>query len=123
MSKNQDGRELRVFGQVGSGDPRVNRFGLYTGGGVDLAGVIPGRRQDEIGFGLAAARNGSPFIAQQRQNGQRVERSEVTLELGYRSPINSRLNVQPDLQYVFHPNTDPRVPNALVTLIRLELQL
>lgn len=123
VSKNQDGRELRVFGQVGSGDPRVNRFGLYTGGGVDLAGVIPGRRQDEIGFGLAAARNGSPFIAQQRQNGQRVERSEVTLELGYRSPINSRLNVQPDLQYVFHPNTDPRVPNALVTLIRLELQL
>jgi porin len=123
VSKNEDGRELRVYGQVGSGDPRVNRFGLYTGGGVDLAGVIPGRRQDEIGLGLAAAHNGSQFIALRRQNGQRVERSEVTLELGYRSPITSRLNVQPDLQYVLNPNTDPRVPNALVTLIRLELEL
>jgi porin len=123
VSKNEDGRELRVFGQVGSGDSRVNRFGLYTGCGVDLAGVIPGRRQDEIGLGLAAARNGSQFIEQRRENGQRVDRSEVTLELGYRSPITSRLNIQPDLQYVFHPNTDPRVANALVTLIRLELEL
>lgn len=87
------------------------------------AGLIPGRRQDEIGLGVAAAHNGSPFIEQRRKNGQRVERSEVTLELGYRSPIASRLNVQPDLQYVFHPNTDPRLPNALVTLIRLELEL
>ena len=123
VSKKEGGHELRVFGQVGLGDSRVNRFGLYTGGGVDLAGVIPGRHQDEIGLGVAAAHNGSQFIEQQRKNGQRVDRSEVTLELGYRSPITSWLNIQPDLQYVFHPNTDPRVANALVTLIRLELAL
>jgi porin len=115
------GRQLRLFGQVGLGDPRVNRFGLYTGGGVDLAGIVPGRRQDEIGFGVAAAHNGSQFIAQQRQKGQRVGRSEVTLELAYRSPIASWLSIQPDLQYVFDPNTDPRVANALVCLIRLEV--
>jgi porin len=123
VSKREGGHELRVFGQLGLGDSRVNRFGLYTGGGVDLAGVIPGRHQDEIGLGLAAAHNGSQFIAQRRKNGQRVDRSEVTLELGYRSPITSWLNIEPDLQYVFHPNTDPRVANALVTLIRLELAL
>ena len=123
VSKTDPGRELRVFGQVGLAASRVNRFGLYTGGGVDLAGVIPGRRQDEIGLGLAAARNGSQFIEQRGRDGQRVDRSEVTLELAYRSPITTWLNIQPDLQYVFHPNTDPRVANALVTLIRLELAL
>jgi carbohydrate-selective porin OprB len=118
--KNESGRQLRVFGQVGLGDSRVNRFGLYTGGGVDLAGWIPGRKQDEIGFGVAAAQNGSQFIEQRRQTGQRVDRSEVTLELAYRSPMTSWLNVQADLQYVFNPNTDPRVANALVSLIRIE---
>lgn len=119
--KNESGRQMRVFGQVGLGDSRVNRFGLYTGGGVDLAGWIPGRPQDEIGFGVAAAHNGNPFVEQQRQAGQRVDRSEVTLELAYRSSIASWLNVQPDLQYVIHPNTDPRVANALVGLIRVEV--
>ena len=110
-----------MFGQVGLGDPRINRFGLYTGGGVDLAGVIPGRAKDEVGFGVASAHNGSEFVDQQRKTGQRVDRAEVTLELAYRAPITSWLNIQPDLQYVFNPNTDPRVPNALVGLIRIEL--
>jgi len=119
--KNEFGRQMRVFGQIGLGDSRVNRFRLYTGGGVDLAGWIPGRRQDEIGFAVAAAHNGSQFIEQQRQAGQLVDRSEVTLELAYRSSITSWLNIQPDLQYVFNPNTDPRVGNALVCLIRIEL--
>ena len=119
--KNELGRRLRVFGQVGLGDSRVNRFGLYTGGGVDLAGWIPGRKQDEIGFGMAAAHNGGQFIEQRRQAGQHVDRSEVTLELAYRSRITSWLNIQPDLQYVFNPNTDPRVANALVCLLRIEV--
>ncbi|MBW8875722.1 MAG: carbohydrate porin [Acidobacteria bacterium] len=119
--ENELGRRLRVFGQIGLGDSRVNRFGFYTGGGVDLAGWIPGRKQDEIGFGMAAAHNGSPFIEQRRQTGQRVDRSELTLELAYRSRINSWLNIQPDLQYVFNPNTDPRVANALVCLLRIEV--
>jgi len=38
--RDDGGRHIRVFGQLGIGDPRVNRFGLYTGGGVDLARKI-----------------------------------------------------------------------------------
>lgn len=49
-------------------------------------------------------------------------RREVRSALvAYRSPVTSWLNVQPDLQYVIHPNTDPRAANALVSLIRVEL--
>ena len=115
------GREIRIFGQAGLGDSRVNRFGLYTGGGVTLTGLIPGRKDDEIGFGVAAAHNGNPFIDQQRQAGQPVDRSEVTLELAYRAALTSWLNTQADLQYVINPNTDPQVANALVSLIRVEV--
>lgn len=119
--KNDMGRQVRLFGQVGFGDPRLNRFGLYTGGGVGLAGVIPGREKDEVGFGMAAARNGSHFVEQQRNLEQRVDRAEVTLELTYLAPITSWLSVQPDLQYVINPNTDPRVRNTLVGLVHVEL--
>ena len=119
--KDEVGRQLRLFGQVGLGDPRVNRFGLYAGGGVALAGVIPGREKDEVGVGVAAAHNGSHFVDQQRNLGQRVDRAEVTLELTYLAPVTSWLSIQPDLQYVVHPNTDPRVRNALIGLVRVEL--
>lgn len=119
--KDEVGHKLRVFGQVGLGDSRVNRFGLYTGGGVSLAGAIPGRENDQIGFGVAVAHNGRHFIDQQRQAGQRIDRVETTLELTYLAPITSWLSIQPDVQYVINPNTDPRVPNAVVGLIRIEL--
>lgn len=119
--KDEVGRQLRLFGQVGLGDARVNRFGLYTGGGVTLAGVIPGREKDEVGVGVAAAHNGSHFVDQQRNLGQRVDRAEVALELTYLAPVTSWLSIQPDLQYVVHPNTDPRVRNALVGLVRVEV--
>jgi len=46
---------------------------------------------------------------------------ETTLELTYLAPLTSWLSIQPDLQYVVNPNTDPRVPNAFVGLIRIEL--
>jgi len=119
--KGADGRDLRVFGQAGIGDSRVDRFGWYAGGGVDIAGVIPGRPNDEVGIALAMARNGGHFIASQTAAGQPVGRAETTVELAYLAQVTSWLHVQPDLQYVFKPNTDPRVPNALVGLLRVEL--
>jgi porin len=114
---------VRVFAQAGLGDPRVNRFGLYTGGGLSFAGAICGRENDQIGLAVAAARNGSHFVDQQRSVGQHVGRVETTLELTYLAPITSWLSIQPDLQYVINPNTDPGVPNALVGFIRIELAL
>jgi len=99
----------------------VNRFGLYAGGGVSLTGAIPGREKDQIGFGVAAAHNGSHFIDQQRQAGQRVDQVETTLELTYLALLTSWFSIQPDVQYVFNPNTDPRVPNAVVGLVRVEI--
>jgi porin len=119
--KGSGGRELRVVGQAGAGDSRSDRFGWYTGGGLDLAGAIPGRADDEIGIALAMARNGNPYIEQQERMGQPAGRAETAVELAYLAQVTSWLHVQPDVQYVFRPNTDPRVRDALVTLLRVEL--
>jgi porin len=70
---------------------------------------FPGRNQDELGIAVAAAHNGTPFIKAQRDQGMRERRSEVTLELTYLAQFGSHLAVQPDLQFVINPNTDPRI--------------
>ena len=116
-------RRLSLFGELGIGDPRVNRFAYYTGSGLTVSALVPGRAQDELGIAVAAAHNGSQFIEAKRAQGVREGRSEVTVELTYLAQITSRLAVQPDLQLVISPNTDPTVKNAVAFTLRFELSL
>ena len=110
-----------MFGQFGIGDPRVSRFGYYTGGGLTFVGFIPRRDRDEFGFAVAAAHNGSRFIESQRKQGMHDERSEVALELTYLTQLGAHLAVQPDLQFVMNPNTEPRIKNAVAFILRVEI--
>ncbi len=99
----------------------MNRFAYYTGGGLALSALIPGRNEDEFGIAVAAARNGNPFIEAQHNQGIRERRSETTLELTYLAQFGSHLAVQPDLQLVMNPNTDPAIRNAVVFMLRFEV--
>jgi carbohydrate-selective porin OprB len=36
--------------------------------------------------------------------------------------VNDWLAVQPDVQYVVYPNANPRIPNALVAQVEIELK-
>ena len=114
-------RRLALFGQFGIGDPRVNRFAFYTGGGLTFSALIPGRDQDELGIAVAAAHNGNRFIESQRNQAMGAQRSETTLELTYLAQFGSHLAVQPDLQFVINPNTDRRIKNAVAFILRFEL--
>jgi len=116
-------RQIALFGQLGIADPRVNRFAYYTGGGLTVSALIPGRNQDEFGFAVAAAHNGSQFMKAQRNQGMGAQRSEVTLELTYLAQFGSHLALQPDLQFVINPNTEPRIKNAVAFILRFELSL
>jgi porin len=114
------GRSLTAFTQLGFGDPRVNRFGSYIGAGLVASGFVSSHQNDELGLAIAIARNGSHFIALQNQQGTPVLHSETTIELTYSMQVNKWLAVQPDLQYVIDPNTDPSVQNALAFQLRFE---
>jgi porin len=117
------GRQVALFAQLGIGDARVDRFAYYTGGGVTLAGFIPGRGQDEFGVALAAAHNGDQFIEAQRSQGVRLLRSEVSLEVTYLAQFGSHVAVQPDLQLVMNPNTDAKIKSAVAFILRFEFAL
>lgn len=72
-------------------------------------------------MGIAAAHNGSRFGRARAIIDQPVEDAEVTIELTYRAPLSPWLAVQPDLQYVINPGTEPDLANALVATARFEL--
>ena len=114
---------LWLFGEVAYANPKVNRFSHYFGGGLVYRGLIPDRDFDETGFGFAIARTSSHYKAGQRQEGKRVADQEVVLELTHAIHLSPALMIQPDVQYIIHPNTDPTRNNALALILRLELAL
>ncbi len=114
------GRGITVFGQIGVADPRVNRFALYTGAGVKEQGLIAGRDGDEMGLALAAAHNGDPYLQAQRRYGAGAVRSEWILEWTYLAQVTGWLAVQPDVQWVIHPDTNAARANALAVAIAIE---
>jgi porin len=114
---------LWVFGEVAYANPKVNRFSHYFGGGLVYNGLFPGRDFDETGFGFAIARNSSHYKDGQRQEGKRVSDQEIALEWTHTIHFSQAITIQPDVQYIIHPNTDPSRNNALALFMRLELTL
>ena len=114
-------RRLTGFVQAGIGDYRVDRFGTYLGTGVTAVGAFEGRATDELGLGLAYARNGSHYMTAQRAQGLPVTNAETAIELTYLIQVNSWLAIQPDLQYVITPNTTTAIPNAWAFQVRFEM--
>ena len=121
--KDDTNQGLWAFGQFGWADPRVNRFSYYIGGGLVYEGLLPGRESDQTGLGFAIAINGSHYKKGQRQQGLGVDNEEIGLELTHAIRVFSdpEFIIQPDLQYIIHPNTIPEADNALVGGVRLLL--
>ena len=117
----QSSRMISAFAQVGFGDSRVNRFGFYGGGGLVFSGLFPSLQNDELGLAVAIARNGSHFIELQRQSVVPVTGTETALELTYLFQVGKHVALQPDLQYVVRPGTDPNRKNVLAAALRFEL--
>ena len=96
----------------------VNRLGLALGGGLTWEGPLESRPEDVVGLGVVHARNGSPFLRARESAKQPMERAETVLELSYLFQAGEGISLQPDLQWVRNPGTDPGVTDALVLGIR-----
>jgi porin len=122
VSSNPQGRTT-AFLQLGLGDPEVNRFGSYLGAGLVRSGAFGGAATDQLGLGVAVARNGGHYIDHQQQQNIPVLRSETSIEFTYLRQVKPWLALQPDLQYILNPNTDPQIRNALAFTLRFEVSL
>jgi len=112
-----------AYVRVGLANPQVERLGSYVGGGlVNTRGLLPGR-EDSVGLALGVARNGRPYRDAQEAGGIATDVAEYALEATWRIPLGRHFALQPDVQYVINPDTDPAIDDALVFILRLEASL
>ena len=109
---------LTVFSRIGFANSKINRFVSYTGIGAVYTGLIPGMDDDQLGIALAGAHNGEQYIAMMKNANQPSAESEWNIELSYLCNLAPWLSLQPDMQYVINPDTNPLIKNAFVADIR-----
>lgn len=114
---------VNVFARYGVANSDINRFAGYLHVGAVYTGLIPGRDRDQLGFSLGIARNGHPYRQAQANEGLATEHSEEGMELAYRAQLTPWLAIQPDVQYIIHPDTDPQRDDATVIGVRFEAAL
>ena len=66
---------------------------------------------------------GAPGAVPRPPGAPAAKRTETAIELTYRVQAKDWLTLQPDLQYVIHPNGDHAIGNALVIGLRLNVNL
>ena len=113
---------LALFARLGFAAGSVNEFDRYLGVGVVYTGMLPGRGDDQFGVALAQARNGQEYRVAMESGGLPVRDAELAVEITYRAQITPWLAIQPDVQRVVHPGTDPGIPDATVCGTRIEVR-
>lgn len=111
------GDRLSAFLRLGMANDAVNQFGTYVGTGAVLTGLFG--EDDQLGLGVAHAVNGGAFA----DANPGFHDAETNLELSYRTQLTGWLAVQPDIQFVSSPSTDPAVDEATIVSVRFEAAL
>ncbi|MBF0490363.1 MAG: carbohydrate porin [Candidatus Omnitrophica bacterium] len=112
----KDDQGLNIF-LLGGGSPQNrNTLEHSIGGGLNYTGLIPRREKDILGFALTSASLSNKLRASTGQ-----DRCETIYEGMYQIHIHQSIYLQPDIQYVFHPNGDPNIANATVFMLRTDV--
>ena len=96
----------------------INRFDEFFGGGLVYTGLRGGR--DRLGIALGVPRNGDPYRNALERDGLETDRREYALEISYRAEFSNGLALQPMVQRIVHPDTDPQRSDALAFALRFE---
>jgi porin len=114
---------IRGFARLGFADPDAHDIAQFSGAGLVYSGPILGseKQQEQLGMAVGLIRNSEPFRLDQAAAGSAVDRHEAAIELTYRVQATPWLALQPDVQYIINPGTNPALKNALAVGLRLEV--
>jgi porin len=115
----QDAQKIAVFFRSGYAPAGRNVVEWYMDAGINCAGLVPGRPNDE--FGLAVARsNFSRDYSRYEQtvNGTHALDSETVIEATYCAHLAPWWALQPDVQYVIAPGGSGGCDNAVIIGLR-----
>lgn len=85
--------------------PDVNEITFMASGGLSYLGLFDNRPEDRLSFTATTG------VFSEHLTGQSAE---TVLELNYRAQVLPALYVEPDVQYVFNPNGESDIDDALV---------
>ena len=109
-------RSMSLFLRGGYAPPDRNLVSYYVDGSAGFKGLLPGRSDDVLTFGVAYAKISSDAIAADRAAGNAVHSEEVVFEVSYAAQLAKWWIVQPDLQYIYHPNGGQNPDNPALRL-------
>ncbi|OWT66348.1 carbohydrate porin [Candidimonas nitroreducens] len=101
---------VNAFVRGGFSPSNRNLISYYVDGGLGWKGPFAGRPDDTLTFGVAYAKISDDAVNADRDalaiSGPpyAVRSSETVLELNYTAHITPWWTIQPDLQYIMHPN-------------------
>ncbi|MFN8693264.1 MAG: carbohydrate porin [Holosporales bacterium] len=113
-----DGKGLVGFARFGFANDDVNQFDYAWSTGVVYTGLIPSRDEGQLGLGVAGAHNSSKYKQAQVAAGTPADSEEIALELTYSDNLTPWLTVQPSVQYISNPGTNPELDNAVLAGVR-----
>jgi len=107
---------LNVFCFGGGAPDNRNTVQDSIAGGLNYTGLIPYRPKDVMGVALTSSTFSNKLSASTMQDG-----SETSYEWTYQIQIRDGVYLQPDIEYVRHPNGDDAIKNASVFTLRTEV--
>jgi porin len=113
---------LNLFVRGGGSPTDRNLVSYYVDGGAGLKGPLPGRPDDTLTLGIAYVKISPDAVALDRDllavNGPplAVRDEEVLVELSYSAQLAPWWILQPDLQYIHHPNGGQNPDDATLTV-------
>jgi porin len=119
----EDGPSLDAFLRGGASDGRTSDFSWAAHTGILYGPVWPGRDDSALSLGLRYARTSTPFRDTMRAAGETPSRHEYGLELTYADRIAPFLMLQPDIQIVGNPGGVAGAPAALITTLRITIEM
>lgn len=119
----EDSPSLDAFLRGGASDGRTSDFSWAAHTGILYGPVWPEREDSALSLGLRYARTSAPFRDAMRAAGDTPSRHEYGLELTYADRIAPFLMLQPDIQIVGNPGGVAGAPAALITTLRITIEM
>ena len=114
-------KHLQAFFRSGMTDGNVTNLDYAVQSGIVAGGFVPSRPDAEMGFSVSQTHNAKKFIRAAELAGTPMKKAEYGLEFYYRDSIYRGVTIQPDMQYIINPGTDPAIENAWIVGMRVDI--
>jgi len=112
-----DKQGLGAFFRCGYAHPEYNPINHFWSVGLEYLGMIPGREQDHIGFGVAQ----SIMSKTLRHNVDAFADRETVYELFYEYQLTPCISITPDVQVITNPGGDKNARDAVLGGLRIKV--